>query len=390
MTPPTLPSTPAAPASNKTALTPVPLFELATQWQLIRNDVEKAVKEVLDSQQYTSGATSGPFVGRFEENLGKSVQGHVIALSSGTDAILAALMALNIGHGDDVITTPFTFFATAGCIVRSGARPVFVDIHPDTFLIDIAAVDAAAAAKTKAVVPVHLYGQMLDTAALAAVAARHGLEIIEDAAQCIGARDPAGKQIAENARCACLSFYPTKNLGAAGDAGALVTRDSKLATRFMQTRQHGETTRYHHEFVGANFRMDALQAAVLDVKLKWLEKWNDRRRAIARYYTLRFNGTDVRPPVEQPGVHHVYHQYVIRAPRRDALRDHLAKQGVGCNIFYPRSLHLQECFADLGYKKGQFPVSEKACEEVLALPIFPELTDAQIQRVADVVLAFYK
>ncbi len=291
---------------------PVPLFELATQWQLIRNDVEAAVKEVLDSQQYTSGAVSGPFIGKFEENLGRSVGGQVVALSSGTDALLAALMALGIGHGDEVITTPFTFFATAGCIVRSGARPVFVDIDADTFLMDIGAVDGAVTGKTRAVMPVHLYGQMLDTGALAAVACKRGMDVIEDAAQCIGASDPQGKKIAENARCACLSFYPTKNLGAAGDAGAIVTRDEKLATRFRQTRQHGETSRYQHEFVGGNFRMDAMQAAVLNVKLKWLERWNDRRRAIAAYYTGRFAGSEIKPPVELAGTHHVYHQYVVR------------------------------------------------------------------------------
>jgi dTDP-4-amino-4,6-dideoxygalactose transaminase len=377
-------------SQTATATAPVPLFELATQWQTIKNEVEAAVKQVLDSQQYTSGATSGPFVGKFEETLGKSLAAHVVALSSGTDAILAALMALGVGHGDTVVTTPFTFFATAGCIVRSGAKPIFADIDADTFLLNINAAKAAITSTTKAIVPVHLYGQMLDTQALANVAKAANIHIVEDAAQAIGATDPHGKQLAENAACACLSFYPTKNLGAAGDAGALVTRDEKLAKRFMQTRQHGETTRYHHEFVGGNFRMDALQAAVLTVKLKWLDQWNNRRRAIAAYYTQRFTGTDVQPPVAANGVHHVYHQYVIRAPKRDMLRDHLGKNGVGCNIFYPRSLHLQECFADLGYKKGQFPVSEKACEEVLALPVFPELTDDQIARVADTILAFYR
>lgn len=383
---------PSAPTPAKVGPAPVPLFELATQWQLIRNDVEAAVKQVLDSQQYTSGATSGPFVGRFEETLGAAVHGQVIALSSGTDAILAALMALNIGNGEgceEVITTPFTFFATAGCIVRAGARPVFVDIDPDTFLLDISLVEAAVTANTRAIIPVHLYGQMLDTHALATVACRHSLDVIEDAAQCIGATDPHGKQIGENARCACLSFYPTKNLGAAGDAGALVTRDEKLAARFRQTRQHGETSRYQHEFVGGNFRMDALQAAILTVKLQWLDRWNDRRRAIAAYYTQRFAGTDVRPPVELPGAQHVYHQYVLRAPKRDGLRDHLGKNGIGCNVYYPKALHLQPCFADLGYARGAFPHAEKACEEVLALPIFPELTDAQMHRVADTVLAFY-
>jgi dTDP-4-amino-4,6-dideoxygalactose transaminase len=382
--------TSASAASTTQAAKPVPFFELATQWQEIRNEVEMAVKAVFETQQFCSGAASGPFVGKFEENLGKYLGGHVVGVSSGTDAILAALMALGIGRGAEVITTPFTFFATAGCVMRSGARAVFVDIEEDTFLLSIPAAEAAITAKTRAILPVHLYGQMLDMGRLAAVAGRHKLDVIEDAAQAIGAKDPAGKQLAEGGRCACLSFYPTKNLGAAGDAGALVTRDAKLAERFKQTRQHGETTRYHHEFVGGNFRMDALQAAVLNVKLQRIEQWNTRRREIAAYYTRRFKGTDVRPPVEQPGTHHVYHQYVVRAAKREALREHLQKNGIGCNVFYPKSLHVQECFAELGYKQGAFPVAERACEEVLALPVYPELTDAQVERVAEVVLGFYR
>ncbi len=369
---------------------PIPFFELKTQWQSLRSEVEAAVREVLDSQQYTSGADSGPFIGRFESQLGQSTAAHAVGVSSGTDAILAALMALSIGPGSEVITTPFTFFATAGCIARSGAKPVFADIDPDTFLLEPAAAAAAITPATRAIVPVHLFGQMVDTTVFHNLARQQNLAIIEDAAQAIGARDPAGKQIAENARCACLSFYPTKNLGAAGDAGAIVTRDESLAARFKQTRQHGETTRYQHAFVGGNFRMDAIQAAVLSVKLKSLEKWNTRRREIAAQYNRRFAGTDVIPPQVLPGSHHVYHQYVIRAPKRDALREHLIKQGIGCNVFYPKALHLQPCFADLKYTAGAFPVSEKACEEVLALPVFPELTDSQAQRVADSVLAFYK
>jgi dTDP-4-amino-4,6-dideoxygalactose transaminase len=381
---------PSVPPPSSPAVKPVPFFELATQWPSIRQEVEAAVKEVFESQQFTSGAASGPFIGRFEENLGKYVEGQAVAVSSGTDAILAALMALGIGRGAEVITTPFTFFATAGCIARAGARPVFVDIDPATFLMSIPAAEAAVTGKTRAMVPVHLYGQMLDMAALAAVAARHKLDVIEDAAQCIGARDPAGQQIGAKSRCACLSFYPTKNLGAAGDAGALVTRDGKLAERFKQTRQHGETTRYHHEFVGGNFRMDAVQAVVLDVKLKRLEQWTERRRAIAGYYTGRFKGTDVVPPVEVKGARHVYHQYVIRVPRRDEVRDYLQKNGVGCNVFYPKGLHLQECFGELGYRKGAFPETERACAEVLALPVYPELTDGQVERVAEAVLGFYR
>jgi dTDP-4-amino-4,6-dideoxygalactose transaminase len=381
-----------APPSAPPATPSIPHFELATQWQLIKNEVEAAIKEVLDCQQYTSGAASGPFVGRFEENLAAFIGPgtRVTALSSGTDALLAALMALGIKRGHEVITTPFTFFATAGCIARAGAKPVFIDIDPATFLMQIPAVAPAITRNTRAILPVHLYGQMLDTSALREVADAHHLDVIEDAAQSIGATDCKGKQVGENSRCACLSFYPTKNLGAAGDAGALVTRDEKLSARFFQTRQHGEVARYDHEFVGGNFRMDTLQAAVLNVKLKFLPQWNTRRRQIAAYYTRRFKGTDIRPPVEIAGVHHVYHQYVIRAPRRDALRDYLVKQGVGCNVFYPKPLHLQQCFAELGYKEGQFPVTEKACNDVLALPVYPELTDAQIDRVATTLLAFYK
>ena len=372
----------------------VPLFELATQWQAIRNEVEAAVKEVFESQNYVSGAVSGPFVGRFEEHLGQQLSAQVIALSSGTDAILAALMALGIGHAhgghDEVITTPFTFFATAGCISRVGARPVFVDIDPDTFLLNESAAAAAVTPKTTAIVPVHLFGQIGDTEKLRVIARQHHLRIVEDAAQAIGARDVHGKQIAENADCACLSFYPTKNLGAAGDAGALVTRDPALAKRFLQTRQHGEVSRYHHEFVGGNFRMDAIQAAVLDVKLRHLGRWNAQRQHIAAFYTAAFAGTDVVAPRILPGATHVFHQYVIRAPRRDALREHLMKNNIGCNIYYPKPLHAQACFADLGYSKGSFPVAEKAAEEVLALPIFPELTEAQLARVTDAVLSFYR
>jgi dTDP-4-amino-4,6-dideoxygalactose transaminase len=365
---------------------PVPLFELATQYQAIRQEVEAAVRDVLESQMYTGG----PAVERFEQHLGKKLNAHVVAVSSGTDAILAAHMALGIGHGDEVITTPFTFFATAGCIVRAGARPVFVDIHPDTFLMDQSAITATISMRTKAILPVHLYGQMDDTAALAAIACKHNLPVIEDAAQAIGAKDAHGVGIAQSSRCACLSFYPTKNLGAAGDAGALVTTDSALATRFRQTRQHGEVTRYHHEFVGGNFRLDAIQCAVLDVKLKYLDQWNQQRRTIAAYYTSRFAGTDIIPPAIIPGAHHVFHQYIIRAPKRDALKEHLTKHGIGCNIFYPKPLHLQACFADLAYKRGDFPHAEKAADEVLALPIFPELAEAQFHRVADVVLSFFR
>jgi dTDP-4-amino-4,6-dideoxygalactose transaminase len=380
----------------------VPLFELATQYQQIRNEIEAAVKEVLDTQNYCSGAASGPFVGRFEEHLGTRLGGRVVGVSSGTDALLAAVMALGIEPGSDaeVITTPFTFFATAGSIRRAGARPVFVDIDPDTFLLNLDAVAAAVGPRTRAIMPVHLFGQMADTQRLAEIAGcaagGGGVKVIEDAAQAIGARDRQGQQIGANAWASCLSFYPTKNLGAAGDAGALVTRDAALAQHFFQMRQHGEVSRYHHAFVGGNFRMDALQAAVLDVKLRYLDQWTARRQAHAAYYTSRFAGTDVIAPKTAPGIAsgvgggHVYHQYVVRVPRRDEVRDCLQKHQVGCNIFYPKCLHQQACFADLGYAAGAFPNAERATAEVLALPIYPELTEGQLQRVADVLLGFFR
>ncbi len=366
-------------------VSPVPMFEILTQYQLLRADMEQAIRVVLDSTEYIGGRA----LKEFEANLGALFNARAVAVSSGTDAILASLMALGIGRGDKVITTPFTFFATAGCITRCGAKPVFVDIDPVTFLMRTDAIASVADSTTKAIIPVHLFGQMCEMDALAQTCDKHHLTIVEDAAQCIGAADSRGRVPGELGRTACLSFYPTKNLGAAGDAGAVITRDMVLAGRLEQTRQHGETSRYHHAFVGGNFRLDGIQCAVLNVKLKYLDKWNNRRRQIAAYYSSRFKNTDVQAPVEIPGTHHVYHQYVVRVPKRDAVKEHLQKQGIGSAIYYPRSLHLQECFSDLGYKEGAFPMAEQACREVLALPIFPELTDAQIERVADGLLAFF-
>lgn len=365
---------------------PVPMFEILTQYQNLRAEVENAVHQVLESTEYIGGLA----LKELESDLGAFFKAHAVAVSSGTDAILASLMALGIGRGDKVITTPFTFFATAGCISRAGAQPVFVDIEPATFLIRAAAISAAADSTTRAVIPVHLFGQMCEMDALAETGRRHDLIIVEDAAQCIGAADSRGRVPGELGRTACLSFYPTKNLGAAGDAGAVIVRDPVLAHRLEQTRQHGETSRYHHAFVGGNFRLDGIQCAVLRVKLKYLDMWNNRRRQIAAWYSAQFKNTDVVAPVEIPGTHHVYHQYVVRVPRRDAVREHLQKNGIGSAVYYPRPLHLQECFRDLGYQEGAFPVAEQACREVLALPVFPELTDGQIQRVADTLLAYFR
>jgi dTDP-4-amino-4,6-dideoxygalactose transaminase len=362
------------------------MFEIVTQYQSLRSEIENAIRGVLESTEYIGGKA----LKDFEHNMGLFFNARAVAVSSGTDAILASLMALNLGRGDKVITTPFTFFATAGCITRAGARPVFVDIDPATFLMRTDAIATAADAQCKAVIPVHLFGQMCEMDALAHACGGNNLLIVEDAAQCIGARDSRGRVPGELGRTACLSFYPTKNLGAAGDAGAIIVRDPVLAGRLEQTRQHGETSRYHHEFVGGNFRLDGIQCAVLNVKLKYLEKWNNRRRQIAAYYSSRFKNTDVVAPVEIPGTHHVYHQYVVRVPKRDAVKEHLQKHGIGSAIYYPRPLHLQECFKDLSYKEGAFPAAEQACREVLALPVFPELTDGQIRHVADTLLAFFQ
>ncbi len=365
---------------------PVPMFEILTQYQNLRAEVENAVHQVLESTEYIGGLA----LKELESDLGAFFKAHAVAVSSGTDAILASLMALGIGRGDKVITTPFTFFATAGCISRTGAQSVFVDIDPATFLMRTEAIAAAADSTTRAVMPVHLFGQMCEMDALEEISRRHNLTIVEDAAQCIGAADSRGRVPGELGRTACLSFYPTKNLGAAGDAGAVIVRDPVLAHRLEQTRQHGETSRYHHAFVGGNFRLDGIQCAVLRVKLKYLDMWNNRRRQIAAWYSAQFKNTDVVAPVEMPGTHHVYHQYVVRVPRRDAVREHLQKNGIGSAVYYPRPLHLQECFRDLGYQEGAFPVAEQACREVLALPVFPELTDGQIQRVADTLLAYFR
>ena len=364
----------------------IPMFEILTQYQSLRAEIETAIRGVLESTEYIGGKA----LKEFEHNLGLQFNGRAVAVSSGTDAILASLMALSIGRGDKVITTPFTFFATAGCVSRAGARPVFVDIDPTTFLMRTDAISAVADSQCKAVIPVHLFGQMCEMDGLAELCGKHNLMIVEDAAQCIGAKDSRGRVPGELGRTACLSFYPTKNLGAAGDAGAVIARDPALASRLEQTRQHGETSRYHHAFVGGNFRLDGIQCAVLNVKLKYLDNWNNRRRQIAAHYSARFKNTDIHAPVEIPGTHHVYHQYVVRVPRRDAAKEYLQKHGIGSAIYYPRPLHLQECFQDLGYKEGAFPVAEQACREVLALPVFPELTDAQIQHVADTLLAFYQ
>jgi len=365
----------------------VPLLDLKLQYAAIRDDIREAIDAVLSSQQFILGTE----VSALERELaGYCDVAHAIGVSSGTDALLVALMALGVRAGDEVVTTPFSFFATAGVIHRLGAVPVFVDIEPDSFNIDAAAASAACGPRTRAIMPVHLFGRCADMQGLRAVAATHGIPIVEDAAQAIGARVPEG-MAGGLGEIGCFSFFPTKNLGAFGDAGLVTTRDEALARCVEILRVHGMDPKYHHQMVGGNFRIDAIQAAVLRVKLKHLDAWTAaRRRNAERYRALLGDaGVDaiVQTPADVPG--HVYNQFVIRAPRRDALRAQLHAAGIGTEVYYPVPLHLQTCFAGLGHGPGDFPAAETAALEVLALPIYPELTEDQQAMVVRAIASFY-
>jgi dTDP-4-amino-4,6-dideoxygalactose transaminase len=373
----------------------VPLLDLQAQYETIRDEVRVAIDRVFDAQHFVLGAE----VQALEEEIARYSQTKfAIGCASGSDALLLALMSCGVGESDEVITTPFSFFATAGAITRLGARSVFVDIDERTFNLDPALVSAAVTERTKAIIPVHLYGQCAEmnplleisrqgwrrTAGRDAGAPGNGasIPIIEDAAQAIGAED-AGRRAGSMGTIGCLSFYPSKNLGGAGDGGMLVTNDPDHARRLHMLRVHGEDTKYHHQVVGINSRLDALQAAVLRVKLPHLDQWTTERQRKARQYELMFVDAGLAEQIEvpfvRPNVRHIFHQFVIRLRdgRRDALREHLRACGVGTDIYYPVPLHLQKCFAYLGYKEGDFPIAEKAAKETLALPVYPELTDDQ-------------
>lgn len=335
----------------------------------------------------------GPEVVAFEREVAEYIGAdHAVGVSSGTDALMVALMALGIGPGDEVITSPFSFFATAGCIARVGATPVFVDIRPDTFNIDAEQVAAAVTNRTRAILPVHLFGQACDMQALSGVAATHGLPIIEDAAQAIGTKSPLGP-VGTLGAYGCFSFFPSKNLGGFGDGGLVTTQDSALAEKARVMRAHGSNPKYYHSMIGGNFRIDALQAALLRVKLPELEGWTSRRRENASRYDAAFSASGLdesllRPPPRRfEG--HVYNQYVLRSSRRDELQAHLQAEKIATAIYYPVPLHRQECFAYLGYREGSLPVSEKASGEVLALPIFAGLGQARQSRIIDAVIGFF-
>ena len=368
----------------------VPLLDLVAQYRTIKNDVLPAMQRVIEAQQFIMG----PEIAQLEAAVAKlSAAKHGIACASGTDALLLPLKALNLKAGDEIITTPFTFFATAGAIHNAGGTPVFVDIEPDTFNIDPAAVERAITPRTRAILPVHLYGQMAAMERLLATGLKHRLPVIEDAAQAIGARrsvDGEWRMAGELGWVTGYSFFPSKNLGAWGDGGMMVTQDAALADRLKRLRLHGGAKQYHHDEVGLNSRLDTLQAAVLLAKLSHLGAWSSKRREHAEYYSRALAGIgQVRVPVIDRANEHIFHQYTLRVERRDELQAHLKTKSIGCAVYYPVPLHLQPCFAHLGYKAGRFPVSEQASREVLSLPVYPELERAQLDYVVDAIRGFY-
>jgi len=362
----------------------VRLGDFAAQYQGLKDELDRAVLDVMARGSFILG----PDVKALESEIAAMCGvAHGIGVNSGTDALLISLLALGVGPGDEVITTPFTFFATAETISLTGARPVFADILPDTFNIDPAAVEAAVTPRTKAIMPVHLYGQVADMDPLNALAGRHGLAVIEDAAQVIGGAYK-GRPAGSFGQMAGFSFYPTKNLGAAGDGGMIVTNDAALAEQARVIRFHGSGGGYFYNRLGYCSRLDEIQAAVLRVKLRRLDAWNERRRGHAATYTEMLAGTEIVTPVEAPDRLHIFHQYTIRTPHRDALKQHLADNGVDSGVYYPLPLHLQEVYSGLGYREGSLPNSEAASREVLSLPIHPDLTPDDVAYVARAIRRF--
>ncbi|MCQ2378071.1 MAG: DegT/DnrJ/EryC1/StrS family aminotransferase [Victivallaceae bacterium] len=372
----------------------VPLLDLRAQYASFKDEVLPVIAEICDAQQFILGAK----VEAFEKELADYCRcRRTIGVTSGSDALLVALMAENIGPGDEVVTTPFTFFATVGAIVRVGATPVFADIDPVTFNIDPAAVESKITPKTRAIIPVHLFGQSADMDPIMKIAEKHHLVVIEDACQAIGA-EYRGRRVGSIGDYGAFSFFPSKNLGCFGDGGAVSCNDEAKADKIKIFRNHGQSKTYYHEYVGGNFRLDALQAAVLSIKLRRLDAWSEARRSNAADYEKLFaaagllDGRITLPARAAYPVRHIYNQYCIRVAdgRRDALRDYLHAHGVGCAIYYPLSLHLQPCFAALGGKKGDCPQSEKATAEVLALPVYGECSAEQRRFVVETIAAFYR
>lgn len=367
----------------------VPLLDLQAQYASLRDEMRTCIERVLESQRFVLGDE----VRRLESSIAEYCEtNHAVGCASGSDALLLALMALDIEAGDEIVTTPFSFFATASCVVRLGARPIFVDIDPITYNIDASQVADAITSRTKGIMPVHIYGQCAEMDPLLALGERFGVPVIEDAAQAIGATD-RGRRAGSMGVLGCFSFYPTKNLGGAGDGGLVTTSNDELAQRLRRLRTHGGLTEYQHIEVGINSRLDELQAAVLNVKLAHLDRWSNERAQRAAVYTQLLTeadlGFEVITPFVRPDCRHIFHQYVISVPRhRDALMEHLQKCGVGTKVYYPIPLHRQECFSYLGYKEGAFPEAERAAAETFALPAYPELSEAQQAYVVDSIKSF--
>ena len=363
---------------------PIPYLDLPAQLRSIRQELDTAIARTIDQCSFCLGPDVAEFEKEFAAWCGAN---HCVALNSGTSALHLAMIILGVGAGDEVITTPFTFVATSWAISYVGARPVFVDIDPETMCIDVSKIDRVITSRTKAILPVHLYGHPVDLEPVLDIAKKRGMPLVEDAAQAHGALYK-GKKVGTFGEISCFSFYPGKNLGACGEGGALVTNNSDFAARARSLREHGSTRRYYHDEIGFNYRMEGIQGAVLGVKLKHLDRWTEGRRRIAhRYHQLLADGP-FRLPREASYAASAYHLYVVRHPQRDQLKAHLEAQQIGCALHYPLPLHLQKCYASLGYKAGDFPVAEAAARECLSLPIYPELPEESQARVASELLKF--
>ena len=361
----------------------IPLVDLKAQYRSLKPDIDAAIAEVLENAQFALGPAVEAFEREFASYCGTA---EAVAVNTGTSALHVALLAVGVRPGDEVITVPFTFVATVAAIEYAGAKPVFVDVDPDYYTMDPSALERAITPRTRAVVPVHLFGHPADMDSIADVARRHTLAVIEDACQAHGA-DYKGKRAGSIGDIGCFSFYPGKNLGAYGEGGAAVTGHQPYADKMRLLRSWGEQTRYRHSIRGFNYRMDGIQGAVLGVKLRHLERWNDARRRLAATYGRRLAGSGARTPMERPGERHVYHVYAVRLAQRDAWRAHLHAMGIQTGVHYPIPVHLQPAYGDLGYKAGDFPVAEALAGEVLSLPLFAEMTDAQLEEVCGVLRA---
>ncbi len=368
----------------------VPLLDLKAQYATLRNEIEPVIKEVIESQYFIGG----PKLKEFEDTIAEYCQSkYALGVSSGTDALLLALMALDIKAGDEVIVPVYSFFATAGCVSRLDAKPVFVDIDPQTYNMDPEALQKAITPKTKVIIPVHLYGQLANMEAIMKIAKENNLYVIEDAAQAIGSENEKSQRAGTFGDIGCFSFFPSKNLGGFGDGGLVTTQNEALYNKMNYLKNHGAHPKYYHKLIGGNFRLDSLQAVVLDVKLRHLDNWTKGRQENAAYYTegiteRKLDG-DIQTPVAIEGYRHIYNQFILRSGKRDELLAHLRSKNIGCEVYYPVTFNNQECFAYLGYKEGDFPIAETAAKETLAIPIYPELTNEQKNYILDSIAEFF-